>query len=522
MEQQRHLHEERRYITKLLRCFILRAIQVVLQSRSGRLFRYACRDHSSVELLGLSFEDDPEIALSAKTKLGGLPDLRHGDTHSVQVFLTCPNAQARTDEDADNDRLYLEVWTFRFAEESDPSLRRAKAFDRLTVALKALWSVARALPAYRVARRGTTESRVLCFRLLPGAADPAVLGPGYQNRRLASVRTLAGTLSLTCSFRSPIKLGPESLRLHEGHYQLTEDSVSNNVDQTPDSVGIDSNFLQQPMSLPQPETSPVENPKPTQPPMSASASQQKQKQRQSAFCPVGPFAMVGANGFAAPFDRLSDCNGGGVGIFGDFDDDLPFQSLMSSSSTDGAATASASATAAPNDIDCGLNGGEDADSQQCEMSAELSDSPDEDDDDVLRVADGNNFQDGDGGASFARVSPLDESSVEASGDFGSAAGGGGRNGSLGSAEDIATGAAAASSISEFLPFASDCSAADLQRLQQLKSAVKLEMFAAPNPLADRIGDIPRQLKFFEQDLAEFDCMLNTMLERSSDSEPEQL
>uniref|UniRef100_A0A1I8GKI5 HORMA domain-containing protein n=1 Tax=Macrostomum lignano TaxID=282301 RepID=A0A1I8GKI5_9PLAT len=157
MEQQRHLHEERRYITKLLRCFILRAIQVVLQSRSGRLFRYACRDHSSVELLGLSFEDDPEIALSAKTKLGGLPDLRHGDTHSVQVFLTCPNAQARTDEDADNDRLYLEVWTFRFAEESDPSLRRAKAFDRLTVALKALWSVARALPAYRVARRGTTR-----------------------------------------------------------------------------------------------------------------------------------------------------------------------------------------------------------------------------------------------------------------------------------------------------------------------------------------------------------------------------
>uniref|UniRef100_A0A1I8F9N7 Queuosine 5'-phosphate N-glycosylase/hydrolase n=1 Tax=Macrostomum lignano TaxID=282301 RepID=A0A1I8F9N7_9PLAT len=325
---------------------------------------------------------------------------------------------------------------------------------------------------------------------LPGASrSRRSQGLATQNRRWPSVRTLGGTLSLTLPFRSPIKLGPESLRdWHErplpAAVRLRQHTCRSD---SQDSVGIDSKFfLQQPMSLPQPETSPVENRQADgSRPMSASASGSRRAEGSAAerLLPVARSRMVAptASGWLRRSSlgdsqrrrrrhlsaismticrsKCADCRplqrwrGDQPGGFGD---------------------------RPPNDIDGGLNG----------RRGRRQPSSGENGRRAVRLAKtrmtttscaraATIFQDGDGGGLRLReCRPLEESAVEASGDFGSAAGGVVARHRWVRPRTSQQALQRPAAISEFLRvWASDCS--DCGRLlQQLKSAVKLEMFAA--------------------------------------------
>uniref|UniRef100_A0A1I8GMV4 Autophagy-related protein 13 n=2 Tax=Macrostomum lignano TaxID=282301 RepID=A0A1I8GMV4_9PLAT len=206
--------EDSRLVQKLIRYFIFRAIQVILQSRSSKVFRCSCKVYSPQVSLGLSLEDDPSIAVSIKSQFSSNFELRNNDSHSVEIYLCSERSPAR---------VFLEVWTFHFSdEEADPAIKRMKTFDRLVVSLKALWSVSRVLPAYRIARRQQISDRcLLCFNIRrgsstagdsgPQSAAAAALGSDSRERRVVSIRTAAGQLTLTCCYRAGENLDPKQL-----------------------------------------------------------------------------------------------------------------------------------------------------------------------------------------------------------------------------------------------------------------------------------------------------------------------
>lgn len=107
----------------------------------------------------MSIQDLPEVLLETKRSLSE-------DILSSPVPL-CIEISLRTVE---GDSMVLETWSLGIlTEHGDPTIRVTyTVYNRMGILLKSLISVSRITPAYKLSRRQSPDSYVICYRIYMG------------------------------------------------------------------------------------------------------------------------------------------------------------------------------------------------------------------------------------------------------------------------------------------------------------------------------------------------------------------
>jgi len=192
-----------RGLEKIFRRFYVKAAQIIVQSRQNeRVCTRSCGDPASNEWFGLNVSEEPEIQRWAKkvmaVRLRSASSLVRNLQHYCQTWDTtvCTNERFLTAtpplvieislHTSEGDRLVLEQWVFAFKEmsreqrEATGHVEDTAVYNRLTILLKSVLSVSRALPAYKYARNQNCDSYVFLYQVYAQEPNSASLGESFQ------------------------------------------------------------------------------------------------------------------------------------------------------------------------------------------------------------------------------------------------------------------------------------------------------------------------------------------------------
>lgn len=197
--------QDKKDLDKFTNFFVFKSLQIIVQSRLGEKLKYKSRvTSSSIDWFNLAITDIPEVQAEAKkTLLGQQPLL--SQTVNVEISL-------RTVEGAS---MVLETWSLTMnTEQPDPGIKiSSTVYNRMTVALKAIFSVSRMPPAYRLSRRqggNNPDDFVICYRIYLGLPHTGHLGDDYKTTRVGAVPTPVGTIVINLAFRTNL-LMPQNM-----------------------------------------------------------------------------------------------------------------------------------------------------------------------------------------------------------------------------------------------------------------------------------------------------------------------
>ncbi|KAK6628896.1 hypothetical protein RUM43_002713 [Polyplax serrata] len=149
----------------------------------------------------LAVRDLPEVLAEAKKALCG-------EVVTSRMPL-CVEISLRTVE---GDTMMLETWCLGLLpEQCDPSIRVTyTVYNRMGILLKSLVSVTRVTPAYKLSRRQSPDSYVICYRIYMGEPQLHNLGEGYKQVRVGQLCTPIGTIHISVSYRTKMTISPQS------------------------------------------------------------------------------------------------------------------------------------------------------------------------------------------------------------------------------------------------------------------------------------------------------------------------
>lgn len=189
--------QDKKDLDKFTNFFVFKSLQIIVQSRLGEKLKYKSRvTSSSIDWFNLAINDIPEVQLEAKRTLVGQQPLL-SQTVNVEISL-------RTTEGAS---MVLETWSLSMnTEQSEPGIKvSSTVYNRMTLALKAIFSVSRMPPAYRLSRRqggNNPDDFVICYRIYLGLPHTGHLGDDYKTTRVGAVPTPVGTIIINLAFRT--------------------------------------------------------------------------------------------------------------------------------------------------------------------------------------------------------------------------------------------------------------------------------------------------------------------------------
>lgn len=141
---------------------------------------------------------------------------------SITRLPLCVEISLRTVE---GDQMVLESWCLgMLPEQCDLSLKVHTVYNRLGILLKSLVSVTRVIPAYKLARRQTSDAYVICYRIFKEEPLLHTLGEGYKQMRIGQICTPVGTIQLTVFYRTKMTISPtqpgkdNSIMLKSDHF----------------------------------------------------------------------------------------------------------------------------------------------------------------------------------------------------------------------------------------------------------------------------------------------------------------
>ena len=173
----------------------MKAVQVVVQSRLGdKMAAPSNPDISSgTTWFNLAVKDSSEVQSEAKKSLSGaIP--------APGLPLVC-EISLKT---AEGDSLVLEVWRLAVVAGGDPGVKVThQVYNRMSLLLKSLVTVARVTPAYKLSRRQGPDSYVICYRVMLGdPTTPPDLGEGALTARVGQVTTPVTTIVCCVDYRT--------------------------------------------------------------------------------------------------------------------------------------------------------------------------------------------------------------------------------------------------------------------------------------------------------------------------------
>ena len=173
----------------------MKAVQVVVQSRLGdKMYAASNPDISAgTTWFNLAVKDSTEVQGETKRSLSGaIP--------SPGLPLVC-EISLKT---AEGDSLVLEVWRLAVVAGGDPGVKVThQVYNRMSLLLKSLVTVARVTPAYKLSRRQGADSYVICYRVMLGdPSSPPDLGEGALTARVGQVTTPVSTIVCCVDYRT--------------------------------------------------------------------------------------------------------------------------------------------------------------------------------------------------------------------------------------------------------------------------------------------------------------------------------
>jgi len=186
---------EQKDLDKFTKYLSMKAVQVVVQSRLGDKMYAASNPDISLGTtwFNLAVKDSTEVQGETKRSLSGaIP--------SPGLPLVC-EISLKT---AEGDSLVLEVWRLAVVAGGDPGVKVThQVYNRMSLLLKSLVTVARVTPAYKLSRRQGADSYVICYRVMLGdPSSPPDLGEGALTARVGQVTTPVSTIVCCVDYRT--------------------------------------------------------------------------------------------------------------------------------------------------------------------------------------------------------------------------------------------------------------------------------------------------------------------------------
>ncbi|KAF4519396.1 hypothetical protein B566_EDAN008704 [Ephemera danica] len=192
--------QDRQDLEKYTKFLAIKATQIIVQSRLGDKVATKSKPHSSgTDWFNLAIPDLPEVTAQARAVLGG-------QVPSARLPL-CVEISLRTSE---GDGMVLETWTLAALEPPDHTARVTHTvYNRMGLLLKSLIAVTRVTPAYKLSRRQSADSYLICYRIYSGEPQLHVLGEGQSLVRVGHLSTPLGTLQLSVAYRTKMTISPQ-------------------------------------------------------------------------------------------------------------------------------------------------------------------------------------------------------------------------------------------------------------------------------------------------------------------------
>ncbi|KAK6172487.1 hypothetical protein SNE40_016125 [Patella caerulea] len=194
--------QDRKDLEKFTNFFVLKSLQIIVQSRLGEKIKTKSKPVSSgADWFNLAIKDTPEVHIEAKKVIAG--------QQSMLAQNVCTEISLRTTE---GETMVLETWYTDFdSEEIDSSVKVSYGvYNRMGIALKSLFGVSRVPPAYRLARKQSINGSdyVICYRFYLGEPQFFQLGDGYQKSTVGVVPTPVGKITLNLAYRTKLLMSP--------------------------------------------------------------------------------------------------------------------------------------------------------------------------------------------------------------------------------------------------------------------------------------------------------------------------
>jgi len=182
-------------LEKFIKYLAVKAVQVVVQARLGERVTAPSKPDTSggTSWFNLAVKDNVEVMTETKRALGG-------QVPSPGLPLVC-EISLKT---AEGDSLVLELWRLAVVAGGDPSVKVTHTvYNRMSLLLKSLVTVARVTPAYRLSRRQGADSYVICYRIYLGDSHQGPdLGEGALTAKVGQVTTPASTIVCCVDYRT--------------------------------------------------------------------------------------------------------------------------------------------------------------------------------------------------------------------------------------------------------------------------------------------------------------------------------
>lgn len=162
----------------------------------------------------LAVKDLPEVFTETKKVFTG-STLLIGQHVCVELSL----------QTAEGETMVLETWSIGMSDSLDPNTRVSyTVYNRMSILLKSLICVSRATPAYKLSRKQSAETYVICYRVYMGEPQVYHLGDGFVSQRIGMVPTPLGTIVSTVMFRTKLLFSPHvsrdlSVDLKDDHFK---------------------------------------------------------------------------------------------------------------------------------------------------------------------------------------------------------------------------------------------------------------------------------------------------------------
>ena len=173
----------------------MKAVQVIIQSRLGEKLAAASNPDTTTGTtwFNLAVKDSSEVQSETRRSLSG-------SVPSPGLPLVC-EVSLKT---AEGDSLVLEVWRLAVVAGGDPAVKVThQVYNRMSLLLKSLVTVARVTPAYKLSRRQGPDSYVICYRVMLGdPVKPPSLGEGALTARVGQVTTPVSTIVCCVDYRT--------------------------------------------------------------------------------------------------------------------------------------------------------------------------------------------------------------------------------------------------------------------------------------------------------------------------------
>ncbi|PIK34183.1 putative autophagy-related protein 13 isoform X2 [Apostichopus japonicus] len=181
-----------------------RTIQVIVQSRSGSKVETKSKVHSEgVDWFNVAIPDSQSIKSQVRKLLTqDVPSLNQPITIDITL------------ETNEGDKMVLESWNLSYSDVKDPLAKvHYVVYTRMGLILKSIFCITRSIPAYKIARRQTFSDYKILSSIYVGDGKGKLssLGQDFQVMQIGVVPTPRGTLTLSVAYRTNLAMSVQQL-----------------------------------------------------------------------------------------------------------------------------------------------------------------------------------------------------------------------------------------------------------------------------------------------------------------------